>query len=169
MDFPDIKMDDMSKDMPDFDFPDKAPESTHPDDKMDFGFDDDQIKMPDAPAFQQPMQQERHSYNEPGLQAEAMPAPRIVQKPAVDFEPKHAKPLHEDARSRTMYVRVDKFRLLLGTINVVRSDLRKSDEALMKLESMKTNVDRSFDKMKASLHDLQKKLIFVDKTLFKGD
>lgn len=167
MDFPDIKMDDMSKDMPEFDFPDKAPENVHPDDKMDFEFDDDQIKMPDDSSFRQPMRQSvEPAYSEP--QTESKPAPRIVQ-PSADFEPKHVKPLHEHARSRTMYVKVDKFRLLLGTINVVRSDLRKSDEALMKMESMKTNVDRSFDKMKSSLHDLQKKLIFVDKTLFKGD
>ena len=52
---------------------------------------------------------------------------------------------------------------------MIRSDLRKSEEALLKLEQMKGAKDRSYDKFKASLDDLQKKLIFIDKTLFKGD
>lgn len=77
--------------------------------------------------------------------------------------------LRERPSLKTIYVRVDKFKATLGSINMVKSDLRKSEEALMKLENIKNSKDRSFDKVKMSLDDLQKKLIFVDKTLFKGD
>ena len=51
----------------------------------------------------------------------------------------------------------------------MRSDLKKSEEVLNKLEGIKNSKDKSFDKMRASLDDLQKKLIFIDKTLFKGE
>ena len=51
---------------------------------------------------------------------------------------------------------------------MTRNDLRKSEEALMKFENIKNAKDKSFDKVKSSLEDLQKKLIFIDKTLFKG-
>ena len=77
--------------------------------------------------------------------------------------------LRERPRGKAIYVRVDKFKATLGSINLVRSDLRKSEEALMKLENLKSAKDRSFDKVKSLLDDLQKKLIFIDKTLFKGD
>ena len=70
---------------------------------------------------------------------------------------------------KTVYVRVDEFKMVLGNINIVRKDIKKSDDALMKLENIKLSKDKSFDRVKASLEDLQKKLIFVDKTLFKGD
>jgi len=77
--------------------------------------------------------------------------------------------LRERPSAKTIYVSVDNFKATLGSINMVRSDLRKSEQALMKLESIKNAKDKSFDKMKSSLDDLQRKLIFVDKTLFKGE
>lgn len=77
--------------------------------------------------------------------------------------------LHERPLGKTIYVKVERFKAALGSINIVRSDLRKSEEALAKLESIKASKDRSFDKATASLDDLQKKLIFIDKTLFKED
>lgn len=69
---------------------------------------------------------------------------------------------------KTVYLKVEKFKVMLGLINIVRNDLRKSDDALMKLENIKTSSDKLFNKVKSSLDDLQRKLIFVDKTLFKG-
>ena len=52
---------------------------------------------------------------------------------------------------------------------MARGNLRKSEEALAKMESIKSAKDKSFDKIRASLDDLQKKLVYVDKILFKGD
>lgn len=81
----------------------------------------------------------------------------------------HEKRLHRMSVAKTVYVRVDNFKATLGSVNIIRNDLRKSEEALMKLETIKISKDRSFDKVKSSLEDLQKKLIFIDKTLFKGE
>ena len=77
--------------------------------------------------------------------------------------------LRERPSAKTIYVSVDNFKATLGSINMVRSNLRKSEEALVKLESIKNATDKSFDKMKSLLDDLQRKLIFVDKTLFKDE
>ena len=68
---------------------------------------------------------------------------------------------------KSIYVRVDKFKATLGNINILRNDLKKSEEALIKFENIKNAKDRSFDRVKSSLEDIQKKLIFIDKTLFK--
>ncbi|MBI1934922.1 hypothetical protein HYS31_00630 [Candidatus Woesearchaeota archaeon] len=70
---------------------------------------------------------------------------------------------------KTVYVRVDDFKAALGTINMVKTDLRKWEGALAKLENVKAAKDSSFEKIRTSIGDLQKKLIFIDKTLFKGD
>ena len=77
--------------------------------------------------------------------------------------------LRERPSGKSIYVKVGKFKAALGSINVVRSDLRKSEDALMKLENIKNSKDRSFDRIRNSLDDLQRKLIFIDKTLFKED
>ena len=70
---------------------------------------------------------------------------------------------------KEVYVRVDRFKAVLDSISMIRSSARKSDESLIRLESIKNSKDRAFDRVKSSLADLQKKLIFIDKTLFKGD
>ena len=171
MDFPDIKMGDMPKDMPDFDFPPDVPQDMNQMPNDDFGsFSDDDMKFDNVQEqAPQTVQRTPPSFPAPEPQMMEQPETHEEEHQSIGFEPKTASSMHPHMRSKIKFVKVDKFRLLLGTINVVRSDLRKSDEALMKLEGMKTNVDRSFDRMKSSLHDLQKKLIFVDKTLFKGD
>ncbi len=82
---------------------------------------------------------------------------------------KEKRLLHERPTGKIIYVRVDKFKATLGSINMARSDLRKSEEALARLENIKNAKDRAFDKVKTSLDDLQGKFIFIDKTLFKGE
>lgn len=77
--------------------------------------------------------------------------------------------LRDRQTGRTIYVRVDRFKATLSGINIIRNDLKKSQEALAKLENIKHEKEKSFDKIKSSLDDMQKKLIFIDKTLFKGD
>jgi len=77
--------------------------------------------------------------------------------------------LRQSLSAGPVYVRIDKFKGTLGSINTIRSDLRRSEEALTKLENIKNVKDKSFDKLKSSMDDLQKKLIFIDKTLFKGE
>ena len=69
----------------------------------------------------------------------------------------------------SMYVKVDRFKAALASINVLRNDLRKSEEALIKMENIKGMEEKSMGKIKSSLDDLQKKLVFVDKTLFEGE
>lgn len=110
---------------------------------------------------------------------ESEPAAQTIQSPPTpeDIFPRIEKRLfsherrvlREMPRGKTIYVKVDRFKATLGDINKVRSNLRKSEEALSKLENIKHLKDKSFDKVRASLDDLQKKLIFVDKTLFKGE
>lgn len=79
------------------------------------------------------------------------------------------KALRERPSGKTMYIRVDRFKATLGSINAVKSDLRKSEETATKLESINSAKGRSSDRAKAQLEDLQRKLIFIDKTLFKGE
>lgn len=143
-----------------------------------------ELESMEIPPIEAPMQ---------SISASPMPAqePMPVQEPAeeepqpVQEEPtkfaqpekprmarrlfSHEKPLRERPTGKTIYVKVDKFKATLGSINIIRSDLKKSEEALVKLESIKNSKDRAFDRVKSSLDDMQKKLIFIDKTLFEGE
>ena len=67
------------------------------------------------------------------------------------------------------HIRLDKFKETLKNINKIRSDLKKSDDILHNLVKSIGEEGSGFEKWKNSMGDIQKKLIFVDKTLFKGD
>lgn len=75
---------------------------------------------------------------------------------------------HKDAKG-PVYMRVDKFRNVLRNVSEMRSGLRASNEILSKLTQIDANADKEFEKWKNIMVDMQKKLVFVDKTLFKGD
>ena len=91
-------------------------------------------------------------------------------KRVIPKTPEQEKNILRQSRSiKEVYVRIDKFKAALGSINTIRSDLRKSEETLAKLESLKLSKDKSLDNAKSFMEDLHKKLIFIDKTLFKGE
>lgn len=110
------------------------------------------------------MDVEEHEEKDEQLKEPAIQAPDF-QKAAKKYLFPEESPT---ARHHT-FVKVEKFKPVLDSISIIRGNLRKSEEALLKLEQMKAGKDRSYDKFKASLDDLQKKLIFIDKTLFKGE
>jgi len=179
------------KDDLDFNFPeyDKMPDIGKDEDMPEFpnldDLDKEQASDPDmnmpqvpkmSPAFSQapPMPNSVPDFNQfprmQGINAPAADDPQQnsqLTQPASQMRNKDAGKIIRSGKS--LYVRVDKFKIALDHINVIRSGLRKSDADLMKLESLKHEKDKSFEKFKASLDDLQKKLIFIDKTLFEGE
>jgi len=76
---------------------------------------------------------------------------------------------HSERRIKKMYFRVDKFSNVLYSLNTLRADLRKTEQVLSEVTSTIENRERDYNKWKLTLLDIKKKLIFVDKTLFKGD
>ena len=165
-----------------FDFPqdDKMPDLGKDGELPDFPDLEDLDKVPSAnpqPVSVSSMQQApkmmpsfnqtpipRQEFNAPASQ------PAVQANPAAPTQaiPKHRGPERIVRSGESFYVRVDRFKIALDHINVIRSDLKKSEVDLMKLEGLKQEKDKSLDKFRLSLDDLQKKLIFVDKTLFKG-
>lgn len=100
---------------------------------------------------------------------EAFRRTEAYKKPADKIQEEDAQVLRQNMSIKEVYVRIDKFKNALGGINAIRNDLRKNEEAMAKLENIKSTKDRSIEKVKFCMDDLQKKLIFVDKTLFKGE
>jgi len=174
-------------------FPDFGEKISAPEEMPTFEFPEEKTPskeeaIPEFPAFPE-MEEEPRTFIQPKATAIPEPAPMLSQSMPLPQAPEEEQPmpaniypkmerrlfahekrlLRERPSARTIYVRVDNFKAALGNINIVRSDLRKSEEALAKLENMKNAKDKSLDKMKSLLDDLQKKLIFIDKTLFEGE
>ncbi|MBI2102047.1 hypothetical protein HYT53_05555 [Candidatus Woesearchaeota archaeon] len=161
-----------------------------------FDFPEDKIpgfgkeEFPDFPDFPEPEEKFTAPVSEQVPQAEPIAAmPQLPEPEPVAPMPEQEEPeektsfmpepkierrlFSHEKRARetpkTIYVKVDNFKATLGNISMARGNLRKSEEALAKMESIKSAKDKSFDKIRTSLDDLQKKLVYVDKILFKGD
>ncbi len=175
--FPDFGEERISvpEELPRFELPEEAKELGEEEPVPEFPAFPEEKTIPLTPKVSAPLE-----IPEPVTQAQLVPEEDIAQEAklaAQDLYPKierrlftqEKRFLRERLSGKAIYIRVDRFKATLGSINMVRSDLRKSEEALTRLENIKNAKDKSFDKIKYSLDDLQKKLIFVDKTLFRGE
>lgn len=118
-----------------------------------------------APKFEfKPRPQEMPDYEEP---IEPRPVRDYAQK-AEKEAVREEKDLisHKDAAGKT-YIRMDRFRSILMDINEIKGDIKNAASSIEKMQGIDRNKEAEFEKWKANMNDLQKKIIFVDKTLFK--
>lgn len=66
-----------------------------------------------------------------------------------------------------VYIRVDKFKNILAGIRTIRNNLKIANQSIGKLNGIDANSEKVFEKWRNAMMDLQKKLIFIDKMLFK--
>ena len=155
-------------DLPDFDFP----KESMPVQSSKF------IEPPSLPEFEEPVNAK------PSLFPMHELPPTPPELPEDEDDEKSAQPAALPSISRAipepsksigmpddgnLYVRADKYRDAISNLSQIRNSLRKSEEDIVKMDGLKNSKDKAFDRFKSSLDDLQRKLIFVDKTLFKGD
>lgn len=66
-----------------------------------------------------------------------------------------------------VYIRIDKFKNILAGTRTIRNNLKKANQSIEKLNEIDANSEKVLEKWHNSMTDLQKKLIFIDKMLFK--
>ncbi len=70
--------------------------------------------------------------------------------------------------NKPLFIRTDEYKEVLETVNNFKNYLSNSLEMLSSLETLKRNTDMEHKTYKESLEDIQRKLIYVDKTLFSS-
>ena len=73
---------------------------------------------------------------------------------------------HKEAKA-PVFIRVERFRNVLNSSKDIRNDLKISDQSIARLMEIDSNKDRVFERWHNTMTDLQKKIIFIDKALFK--
>ena len=179
---PEYKEEDFKFNLPEKEEPMPELEDMDLDKELDMGKDfEKELAMPEMEPEEptEPVQSQRSIPNIPAAQTISAPAMEEHMEEAEEKQAiqdmysrrlfAHKPHMRQRPTSRSVYVRIEDFKAMLGTISIIRNDLRKSEETLVKLETIKNSKDRSFDRIKSHLDDLQKKLIFVDKTLFEEE
>ena len=73
---------------------------------------------------------------------------------------------HKKAKG-PIYVRIEKFRDILANANTIKNNLRIASQSIERLNEIDENRERVFVKWHDTMMDMQKKFIFVDKSVFK--
>jgi|TARA_B100001971_G_C18036716_1_gene455434 hypothetical protein len=102
------------------------------------------------------------------------PIPHPSAPPQIKLPPRPKSPVPEQPPAPKPivdiphYVKVDEFQQMLGGIKVIKDDLNACGELAGKLNELKNLEDKEFEKYRAQLEDLQRRLIYVDKVLYEA-
>jgi hypothetical protein len=67
-----------------------------------------------------------------------------------------------------MFINMRNFKEVIQNINSMRVDLKKSEDGIGIILDLKANKEVEFERWGKTLEDIQKKLMYADKTLFNG-
>jgi hypothetical protein len=74
--------------------------------------------------------------------------------------------MHPSAR-KDVFVDVSQYSTVLGELDKLKSVISKGQSTLNGLMSMKSEEDAEFERWRNVLEDMERKLLFIDKTLFE--
>jgi len=117
-----------------------------------------------APRFDDSM------FNDGPAPPEPSRLPSFLSKGPAPSQPQAAsssdpRPEHHSMKG-SVYVSVDGYRQMMRDITVIRSDLRKASLGLTSMLGTIAQREKDYARYKNHLNDIQKKLVFADKTLF---
>ncbi|MAG08044.1 hypothetical protein CMO89_01090 [Candidatus Woesearchaeota archaeon] len=110
------------------------------------------------------------------------PPPRHMPPPPRQMPPpprhREASPFVPPVRTREeemikkdikgpLFVKQDSYKAILEGVSIIRNKLKESDDLVLNLNNIKNSKDKEFEKWRASLEDIQRKLIYVDKALYE--
>jgi len=142
-------------------------------------------KMPESPLF--PQQRPlfavraarplfgRREPREPMRIAEELPNPSYRGK-ASTYQRAESRAFKEEKSmlghrhsKGPIFVRVERFKGIIGSTSLIKNSLKTAEQTSAKLAEIDESRERAFEKWQGIMLDLQKKFLFIDKTLFKGD
>ncbi|MBW2996511.1 hypothetical protein KY332_04395 [Candidatus Woesearchaeota archaeon] len=125
------------EELPTFPSPDEIPE-----------FKKQELKAPELPKREGPSPLEREEQRAMRLGREAVEERE---------ELKLKKPI---------FVYLDLYKEAIGEVNIIQNTLKEGTDSLARVSEFKEEEDKQFTKWESHIKDVQRKLIFADKTLF---
>jgi len=108
----------------------------------------------------------REEFKVPGFKGRpAAPKPMPRFKPLIS----PAKEREEKTEEITgpLFIKQDSYNAIAEGISIIKNKLKESEDLVLNLNSIKNNRDKEFEKWRTSLENIQRKLLYVDKTLYE--
>ena len=103
-----------------------------------------------------------HAHQMPTIAAEDHPVYIPPEEPAETKETKRK------IRRGPLYIRSDRFKAVLDDIEQIRAKFKEEDDFFFRISDIKNAQDQKFEDFKQTLEDVQRKLLFIDRTLFEA-
>ena len=71
------------------------------------------------------------------------------------------------AEQMPVYVRIDEYKDVLDIMNMIRNKIESAKETLAKINELKNEEDAELELWHTGLEEVERKVVFVDKTLFE--
>lgn len=106
-------------------------------------------------------------------EVEGLPAPskrlfpKEIEKPII-AEHEEGLEIMRRMPAAPLFVHVDNYQQLINNISSIRNSLKDSDNIFLRLNEIKNTQNSTFEKFRNTLEDVERKLIFIDKSLFEA-
>lgn len=125
------------------------------------------------PLFPQPFMQKPLFGNKeyaPKIASQNQPAAGGYYQRLEDSALKEEKALLGYKRAKgPVFVRVERFKRIIAHTSTIRNNAKSAEETIAKLAQIDESREKVFERWHNAILDIQKKFLFIDKTLFKGD
>ena len=99
--------------------------------------------------------------------APAPPNMKKIEAEAVREQEEVLEEREELSLTRPIFVPLENFRDVMDEVTLVKNILKENEDTLVRVSEFKEDEDKEFNKWENQIRDIQKKLIYADKTLFK--
>jgi len=136
--------------------------------------DNKRIEVPAAPPSKKEMPEFPTPEDIPEFKKEApKPKPKKIpssvkkaERSAVRSQQKELEEREELKLKKPIYVYLDSYKEIMKDMKNIKNTLKEGEDSLKRVAEFKEDEDEEFKKWESQLKDIQKKLIYADKTLF---
>lgn len=93
---------------------------------------------------------------------------KAIQKFMVPKPPQNTLQLVQSKRIAEGYVKAESFRDIMENVNEIKKKIKESDDILIRLNEIKNKEDKEFENWNIRFEDIQRKLVYIDKTFFEA-
>jgi len=98
---------------------------------------------------------------------ELPPEERLFEEESIYEVGREVEELKVHVPLEPVFVEVEHFKDVLDDLNSARISLKEGVDIMNKIEEIRLEKDKKFEEWKSQLEDMQRKLIFIDRTLFE--
>ena len=89
-----------------------------------------------------------------------------IEEEAVKSQQEELEEREELKLRKPIFVDLDLYKEMINEITLINSTLKEGKDSLARMDEFREDEDKEFSKWENSIKDIQKKLIYADKTLF---